>query len=59
MSDRDESSRPREGEERIDLSESFSHGAQMISAPPPADAEIPQALLDATSKGDPDSSSDS
>jgi hypothetical protein len=33
------------GDDRIDLSESFSHGAQMISAPPPSDSVAPQALL--------------
>lgn len=32
-------------EERVDLSESFTHGAQMISNPPPVDAAIPQALI--------------
>lgn len=33
------------GDDRIDLSESFSHGAQMISSPPPSDSVAPQALL--------------
>lgn len=59
MAERNDNRSPRSGEDRIDLSESFSHGAQMISTPPPADAEIPQALLGVVSQGDSDSPSDS
>lgn len=46
------------GDDRIDLSKSIEHGAQMISSPPAEDSEIPQALIGTPTAQDSTTSSD-